>query len=108
MGYMRHHAIVVTSWKKELIQEAHDKAKEIFNGTATEILQSTMNGYLSFFIATDGSKEGWNDSNLGDLRRKRFINWCKKQVHEDGSSSLNWAELFYGDDEDKARIVNHN
>ena len=77
MGYMRHHMIVVTSWDKKLIWEAHMKACEIFfqpshvgnSVGVTPIMTSPVNHYYTFFVPPDGSKEGWNDSDDGDENR---------------------------------------
>lgn len=94
MGYMRHHAIIVSSWKEEHIVLAHNKAKEIFGTLVTEILPEVVNGYRSFFIGTDGSKEGWAQSSEGDLRREIF----KKCVRE-SKLYLDVAEVQYADED---------
>jgi hypothetical protein len=120
MGYIRHHAIVVTSYASfgSSLEDAHEKAKEIFNtmnhyndsrnNVVSEIVVSPVNGYASFFIAPDGSKEGWEESQDGDTKRELFIRWINEQAYEDGSNSISYAELFYGDDEGHSEIVNHN
>jgi hypothetical protein len=108
MGYIRHHAIAVTSWNDDLLKMAHKKAREIFKDRASEIIKSDTNGYESFFIAPDGSKEGWTDSHIGDAQRGRFIEWIKEQDFSDGSSSLSFCEFFYGDDNGDACIESHN
>lgn len=98
MGYMAHHAIVVTTWKNELIQEAHNRAVSLCMNTSS-ICQITTNGYYSFFIPTDGSKEGWPESDKGDARRAEFKKWCSEQAYEDGSSALEWVEISYSSDD---------
>jgi hypothetical protein len=69
------------------------------------VVESKINGYLSFFIAPDGSKAGWGDSNEGDERRDKFISWCDEQRYSDGSTSLQWVEVQYADDEKKTKII---
>jgi hypothetical protein len=108
MGYIRHHAIAVTTPISELIEAAHEKAKEIFGETVSEIIRSHINGYYSFFVAPDGSKEGWHDSEEGDNNRDVFIEWVNGQAYEDGSNSLAYAEFYYGDDNNRSKIVRHN
>lgn len=108
MGYIKHHAIIVTTSINELMKLAHEKAKEIFKNTVSEIVLSNINGFKSFFIAPDGSKEGWGESKDGDIRRDEFIDWINKQSYEDGSNSLFYAELFYGEDNSGCEIVSHN
>jgi hypothetical protein len=106
MGYIRHHAIIVTSWKDDQLTEAHLKARAIFEPQqVTSIVASVVNKYESFMVGTDGSKEGWSDSDEGDKRREQFTRWLDSQLYEDGSSSLSWVEVQYGDDNGVTRIV---
>ena len=107
MGYMRHHAIIVTSWDELKIKIAHEVA-QVFFPNITDIVKSELNGYQSFLVPPDGSKEGWEESNTGDKRRNEYIYWLNKQKHEDGSSPLGWTEVQYGDDDKKTRIVRHS
>lgn len=93
MGYIRHHAIIITAYKDSLLKKAHVEAERLGLPTSP-IVESHVNGYLSFFIAPDGSKEGWEDSNKGDLRRRAFKEWTFMQL----SSSLDWIELSYDED----------
>lgn len=108
MGYIKHHGIAVTSCIDELIKEAHTRAKSIFNERTSDILNSETNGYKSFFIAPDGSKEGWPESDRGDKERDSFVKWVNEQAYEDGSNSISFCEFFYGEDNGYALIENHN
>lgn len=94
MGYHNHHAIVVTAWDEKYIKPAHAKAVEIFGSMCSEIVESNTNGYVSFFIAPDGSKEGWQESDDGNDRRDKFKAWIKQH---DGY--LDTVEIYYGGDE---------
>jgi len=107
MGYIRHHAIIITSWKEE-VSQAHEEAVKIFGDLVSNIVYSKVNLYASFFIAPDGSKEGWEESHEGDQKRDNYLEWVKAQTWSDGSSWLDYVELFYGDDEGEAEILNHN
>jgi hypothetical protein len=118
MGYMRHHTIVVTSWDEKKLQVAHDKAVELFHkvpidinrgntqSLVSPIVNGVVNGYGSFFIAPDGSKEGWEDSDNGDKAREAFINYCREQAYDDGSNSLSYVEIQFGDDRHDCRVLN--
>ena len=64
MGYMRHHAILVTSWDAKLLASAHAQAVKMF-AYVSPISPAFVNGYQSFFIPPDGSKEGWPESDAG-------------------------------------------
>ena len=96
MGYMRHHAIIVSSWDKKSISLAHEKARELFFNLS-DLIPSIANGYQSFLIPPDGSKEGWEESDKGDGQRAIFCDWLTTQV-EDGAIFLSWVEIQYGDD----------
>lgn len=104
MGYMRHHAIVVTSWKDELIEAAHAKAVGL-GACVTEITPEVTNGYRSFLVAPDGSKEGWDASTAGDARRAELVAWLDEQRYSDGSTSIGWVEVQFDDDDDDTHIV---
>ena len=107
MGYMKHHAIVVTSWDDELLQKAHAKALEIFDQVAP-ITPPVINGYVSFLIAPDGSKEGWGDSRVGDEKRGEFIEWVDSKRYDDGAA-IDYVEIQFGDDFDrKTKIIRHS
>lgn len=104
MGYMRHHVIIVTTYG-EHAQKAYDAALDVFGATRlSPLCASELNGYLSFFVVPDGSKEGWKDSDDGDVRRARFKDWFRDQCYEDGSSPYDWCECMYGDDEGELSI----
>lgn len=98
MGYMRHHGIVVTSFSDEKIREAHKAAKNT-GLTLTNLVRSPVNGYSTFFVCPDGSKEGWWDSDNGDSQRGSFIKWLEGERYEDGSTIFAWAEIQYGDED---------
>lgn len=108
MGYIRHHAIVVTTFQKDLTEKVHQKAVEIFGESVSNIVPSQINADYSFFIGPDGSKLGWKEDEDGDTRRDVFIEYIESLSYEDGSNSVDYAELFYGDDEGDAGIVRHN
>jgi hypothetical protein len=109
MGYMVHHTIIVTGFDEEKTQKAHTKAAELFQidrlggdsvNLVSPIVGSVTNGYLSFFIAPDGSKGGWATSDAGDSARKEFIRWL-----EDNETRCSWVEIQYDDDDGPSKIV---
>lgn len=122
MGYMRHHAIIVTGWRRDkgalrsdvTLEDVHKKAQEIFTLSSmglnraclvSPIVESITNSYGSFFVAPDGSKEGWDESKAGDEARATFLQWLDKQRNEDKSSNFDWVEIQYGDDELITKVV---
>lgn len=108
MGYMVHHTIVVSSCNDALLDKAYLKAQEIFGDQVSNVVESVVNGYRSFFIAPDGSKEGWKDSDYGDMRRDEFVAWLDEQRYEDGSTSLGWVEVQFDDDELDTKVIRDN
>jgi hypothetical protein len=108
MGYMRAHSIAVESWDVEKLSELHMKACLIFDDLVTEIIKERCNGYMAFFIAPDGSKEGWADSDNGDIQRKEFINEIREYNNGDGSNPIRYCEFYWSDDEEKAAVIRHN
>lgn len=103
MGWIRHHAIVVTGTydHDKYILVAHAEAKRLFGGTRCAVSPVTLaaqNGTRSFFVAPDGSKEGWEESDDADLARKELTDWLDGQRYGDHSSPLAWVEIQYGDD----------
>lgn len=114
MGYMRHHTIVVSSCNETLITKAHTKLTDLIIASPDEemwvspISPPLMNSYRSFFFAPDGSKEGWNTSDVGDKIRSAFISWLKKQCYPDGSTMLDWVEVQFADEDGDERILQSN
>lgn len=103
MGYIRHHAIVVTTWNEDKLAEAHDRATAI-GLRPTPIAEHQVNGGGSFLIPPDGSKEGWSDSEEGDNRRAQFRSWLRGTDSSDGGHYIEWVEVAYGNDDGRADI----
>jgi len=98
MGVVAHHAIVVTGGYQDWAELAHACALKYFpEGQVSPLSAKAINGYQSFCVFPDGSKEGWSDSAEGDAHRDGFIAWLKAQAYSDGSSPLAWAEVNYGE-----------
>ncbi len=106
MGYMRHHAIIVSSFD-QTIEVAHARATAIFGELVTPIVESRVNRIRSFLVGPDGSKEGWDESDQGDTQRAQFVAWLRTQGQvPEGMESLVWVEVQYGDEHNDTRIVN--
>jgi hypothetical protein len=98
--------MIVTSWSRYQLELAHNVA------TNAGLLPSTItpgitNGYRSFFVPPDGSKEGWGESDRGDSARDDFVEYLRAKENEDGSSYLSWVEVSYGDDNGGCAVVRH-
>jgi len=115
MGYIKHNAIVVTGWEEEKIVEARNKAIEIFEKCFTdeptvkpyggklvsEVINGLINSQSSFFIAPDGSKEGWDTSENGDIARREFLDWLKNNP----DNYCDYIEIQFGGDDEHELIV---
>jgi len=103
MGYIRHDAIVVTTWQREDLTKAYQKAEEL-GLPISRIVESPLNGYASFLIAPDGSKEEWKDSEKGEEARQAWKEWARKE----GGLFIDWVHVNYGGDEpDHLSIVDY-
>jgi len=115
MGYIKHNAIIVTGWQDDKILESRNKAIEIFDEhfsgepivrpygskLVSEIIPSLANGQYSFFIAPDGSKEGWETSENGDRAREEFCKW----LNSDPNNHCDYIEVRFGGDDDNNSII---
>ena len=100
MGYIKHHAIVVTCWNDKHIEQAHALAVEN-ELRPTEITPSAVNGQRSFLIPPDGSKEGWEESDNGNDRRDA---WIKTMEHLADKNYCDWCEVRFGGDDYAATV----
>lgn len=105
MGYFVHHTISVTSMQREQLAEARSFAIGL-GAHVSELVEGQTNGVASFMIAPDGSKEGWEDSAAGDVRREAIKNWLRARAYSDGSTHLKWFEVEHPEDE-APRVVDH-
>jgi len=115
MGYIRHHAIIVTDYvgfskDTSALYTAHEKAVYLFKihdqqspnfglSLVSEIIHSAINRYATFIVAPDGSKECWEEDEHFNKARSEFIAWLKTQ------EALNYVEIEFGGDGDEAKII---
>ena len=105
MGYMRHHAIIVSAYD-ETSEVAHARASAIFGELVTPIVESRVNSVRSFLVGPDGSKEHWDESDQGDRHRAEFVAWLRTQRDPAGFAAFDWVEVQYaGEDDNDTRIV---
>lgn len=100
MGYMRHHAIILTCYEAAPLKRALEKAREL-EMSVTGITEEVVNGYRSaaamptFLVAPDGSKEGWGASERGNQQRDALIAYLRSDPFV---RALDWAEVQFGDE----------
>ena len=110
MGYYIHHAIIVScrDHARHMLVEAHQGATDRFDGMVSPLVQSPIGSMSSFFIAPDGSKEKWDESDVYDAKRESFMNFLDTFAYEDGSNEIEYAEVFYGTEDGTAGVKRHN
>lgn len=114
MRNIRHHSIIVTVNDKGTLEELRKKISEVYvknmeakNGflLISPTIPSLINNFFSFFIAPDGSKEGYDASDDADRVRKLVIELLKKYQPKDSNVIVNFVELSYGDDNEASKVL---
>lgn len=103
MGTIINKAIVVTAADYK-INDIRDEALRIY-GTYSHLISSVcvhaIAGEGSFFIAPDGSKEGWDTSNTC----KEYAEEFKHYLGNPATPHCEWFEVHYGGDYGAPRIT---
>jgi hypothetical protein len=102
MGYICHHAIVVTAFDHKDAETIRWKAVDL-GLTTTNVTDSPVNGYASFMVVPDGSKEGWSASDAGNNQRDEFLEWLTML-----GPTCSWAEVQYGDEGGNDVMLRHS
>lgn len=107
VGYIAHHTIVVTGGARD-VAAARAVGLALFAESAARVSEVTdvaVNGTASFFVAPDGSKEWWADSDRCDCLRAEFIAVLRREFN----TAVDWVEVrFGGDDGDtQTYVVDH-
>jgi len=115
MGRMRHHAIVVTGPSGGLrLDIRHVRARaaaicgENMPGLVSPVVLSVVNGYGTFIVAPDGSKESRAESDHGDEMRAKVIEYLESLRYPGGDTSFDYVEVLYGDDRGEAKLLRYN
>lgn len=102
MGYIKHQHLLVEVSDKSAKKVKKQAIKIFGEDRVSQILKSVANGYEWIFIASDGSKEGWDTSDKGDTQRKEFVDWVEDNFSDDTNFlKVGWAdihEIQHGDD----------
>ena len=99
MGVINHNAVLATTWSETLADELQAWVDQLSEGEQNLFVRSSpvTNGYHSFALMPDGSKEGWEESDSGDLLRQRFIDRLSEDQYDDASSPWDWVEVGFGE-----------
>jgi len=106
MGTIHHNAVIVTGWN-EHVDLAREKALDLWaeafaddeivtpegaRSLVGEVVDGLTNGYRTFFIAPDGSKEWWSTSDAVNGARNAFLTWLRES-----ELYLDYVMVGYGD-----------
>lgn len=106
MGSIKHHTIIVsTNFAKEILL-LHKEAIRIFGKLVSPIVPSNRNDYQSFFVGPDGGKEEWQISEVGDEKRREFVELLNAVSENEDGGYLTFVEVSFGDEDGGAEIVN--
>jgi len=86
-----------------------DKAIEL-GCDVSNLMGPAWEGYYTFLVGPDGSKDGHDESNKGDERRDQFVDWLTQRQCDYGKSSycrFAWVEVQYGDEAGQAIVIRH-
>lgn len=109
MGYLRHECLIVNHWDAERVAKAHQAALDIFgaitDGMGTQyatlvspVIPHVANGGAAFFVAPDGSKEGWLPSELAEEAREALAATLDE-------IDVDWAIVEVGGDDDVFKVI---
>lgn len=106
MGYLRHECMVVSSDDAEKTLRVHAAACQFFDDAGMGLLvggltQHVTNGGAAFFISPDGSKEGWQPSDMAATARADFIAWLRSG----DAPFVDWALILLGGDDGEYRVL---
>lgn len=115
MGYMAHHAVLVTvseyatddpDWMPD-VEAFRRSLPEEWRPLVVGPVTSAINGYHCYVaFLPDGSKEGWGTSDDGERYRRQFTDLFAK-AHSDGSSPFDVALVRFGGDEPELASVTY-
>lgn len=123
MGYIKHDLVIVVVFDGDDVKRLNGFLDEVEGAAPVlddghdemEIIRTRFhhfppgtNGYHTYVMAPDGSKEGWDTSNLADEWRAKFIAVAKQCRF----ASVTHIDRFGGDDNEprfveSAQIVNY-
>jgi len=108
MGVEQYESIIATTWDdnvvnelKEWIWQFNEEERSLF-----VFIPALVNAKTTLFLATNGSKRGRETESRGREIRSLLIDKLESFAYEDGSNSIKWIEVSYG--ERGQRIVDGN
>ncbi|MGF1957357.1 hypothetical protein [Enterococcus casseliflavus] len=97
MGFVKHNSMIVTvsPGGTEMLPQVYKKAQDLFGNLVSNIIISPCNGYKTFFIATSGSKHGWEEQIIHKSKRQVLEDYIDSLRYEDDSNSILFVDVSY-------------
>lgn len=117
MKNIKHHTIAITASDKVQLEALRGKVINIYKEKmeakkgfqlVSPIIESLINNFCTFYIAPDGSKEGYDASDDGDIIRKSITTLIESYKQADGENPFRYVEIAYGADDNSSQIISHN
>ena len=108
MGYIKHNVMIFTSWDKRNLIKVRKFATTLLGSLVTNIKSSNVNSTFTFFIAPDGSKEGWTESDIADDCRQKIADFVNSMAYSDGSNVITFVDVSYSNDDREVLVANNN
>lgn len=103
MGVINHNAIIVIGF-----DDSVDKARDLAIAEGlivTNVVNSPANGYRSFMIAPDGSKEGWETSDEFNEKRENIKTLYRNWIKNSDTFFIEFIEVAFGEINENGTIV---
>ncbi len=116
MRNIKHHAIIITAHDLKLLQQVKVTLGEMIkqnieasNGIRLlgEITESLINNFYSLIVFPDGSKEGHETSDDGDILRKKITDYLEQHNKTHKENLLNFIEVYFGSDDGTGGVLKH-
>ncbi|KEI95159.1 hypothetical protein N496_19625 (plasmid) [Clostridium botulinum A2B3 87] len=109
MSHVQHLTVIVTGWNKELLNQAKEKAIELFTeNMVTNTAKSLINQYESFMVCSSGSKGGWEEDTEHKQKIQKYVKYLDSKAFSEKKhdNSLQYVVLSYGDSGSKVEKTN--
>jgi hypothetical protein len=99
MSIMTYNVIIVTSQIFDKLEKAHKLAHHYFGAATTAIYCSELNNVRSFAVMPHGYGAASPGAGYWEVQRQIYFRILRGKdfAFEDGSNSLRWVEVRYGE-----------
>jgi len=114
---IKHHTIVITSNDKVQLDSLRNKVINIYKEKMeakkgaqiiSPIIESLINSFSTFYVVPDGSKEGYDASDDGDIVRESIVDLINSFDQAGKENIFRFVEIAYGEDGIVPQIISFN